>query len=353
MSGKFCSQSALRSFAQTYLIERSQNSRLLRTKFTDLLGCRLPLQQAAIGSLANPRLASAVANAGGLGMVGITGFQPEKTFEVLQSLKERTSGAFGVNIIMPLDEADNIMKSAEAAARIAKVVEFFYGWPDPSLVKTVHSKGALVSWQLGSKEEAVAAEKAGCDLVVAQGIEAGGHIRGKIGLIPLLEEVLESVKVPVVAAGGIGSGRAMAAMLAAGASAVRIGTRFVAAREAEAHPEYVEALIGARAEDTVITERFSRLWPNAPHRVLRSSLDAAETFQGEIVAQGEDPDTGEKYPIRRFESSTASKLTSGNIRAMPLWAGESVGAVKKVQSAAEIVQELCEEAEEYLRRWND
>ncbi len=319
MSGNFCSQSAVRSFAQTYLIERSQNFRLLRTKFTDLLGCRLPLQQAAIGSLANPRLAGAVANAGGLGMVGITGFQPEKTFEVLQSLKERTSGAFGVNIIMPLDEADNIMKSAEAAARIAKVVEFFYGWPDPSLVKTVHSKGALVSWQLGSKEEAVAAEKAGCDLVVAQGIEAGGHIRGKIGLIPLLEEVLESVKV----------------------------------REAEAHPEYVEALIGARAEDTVITERFSRLWPNAPHRVLRSSLDAAETFQGEIVAHGEDPDTGEKYPIRRFESGTASKLTSGNIRAMPLWAGESVGGVKKIQSAAEIVQELSEEAEEYLKRWND
>src|SRR2546426_755377 len=108
--------------------------------------------------------------------------------------------------------------------------------PDAELVEIAHAGGALVSWQLGSAAEATAAERAGCDLIVAQGTEAGGHVRGKIGLLALLGEVLPSVKVPVVAAGGIGTGRAMAAALAAGASAVRVGTRFVAAEEAGTHP---------------------------------------------------------------------------------------------------------------------
>ena len=98
----------------------------------------------------------------------------------------------------------------------------------------MHKNGALASWQEGSNDEAVAAAKAGCDLIVAQGVEAGGHVRGRIGLLTLLEQVLDSVNVPVLAAGGIGSGRAMAAALAAGASGVRVGTLFIVAEEAEA-----------------------------------------------------------------------------------------------------------------------
>src|SRR2546425_386800 len=107
-------------------------------------------------------------------------------------------------------------------------------------VGMAHADGALVPWHLASAAEVAAAERADCDLIVAQGTEAGGHVRGKIGLLALLGEVLPSVKVPVVTAGGIGPGRAMAAALAAGASAVRVGTRFVAAEEAGTHPAYVE-----------------------------------------------------------------------------------------------------------------
>jgi enoyl-[acyl-carrier protein] reductase II len=98
----------------------------------------------------------------------------------------------------------------------------------------------MAFWQVGSRQEAVAAAQAGCDLVVAQGIRAGGHVRGTVGTFPLLEEVLEAVDVPVLAAGGIGTARAMAAALIAGADGVRVGTRFVATPEAGAHPEYVE-----------------------------------------------------------------------------------------------------------------
>src|SRR5881628_391653 len=192
---------------------------MLQTKFTELLGCTVPLQQAGMGKIASPALAAAVADAGGLGMVsGIGAAPPEYVANILVD---------GVRESGKLDA--DFLKVLEVAASRAPVIEFFYENPDPELVDIAHAGGALVSWQLGSAAEAVAAERAGCDLIVAQGTEAGGHVRGKIGLLALLSEVLPSVKVPVVAAGGIGTGRAMAAALAAGASAVRVGTRFVAA----------------------------------------------------------------------------------------------------------------------------
>jgi NAD(P)H-dependent flavin oxidoreductase YrpB (nitropropane dioxygenase family) len=134
----------------------------------------------------------------------------------------------------------------------------------------------------------------------------------------------------------------------AGASGVRVGTRFVAAAEADAHAEYVDRLIAARAEDTVYTEAFSTNWPNAPHRVLRSCVAAAEAFAGQFVGETLDLDgTSEKLP--RFGSLAVTRDTTGRIDAMSLWAGESVGAVNRVQPAAEILRELWEEAETQLR----
>jgi NAD(P)H-dependent flavin oxidoreductase YrpB (nitropropane dioxygenase family) len=214
----------------------------------------------------------------------------------------------------------------------------------------VKEEGALACWQVGSRDEAVAAAEAGCDLIVVQGIEAGGHVRGRIGLLPLLGEVLGEVDVPVLAAGGIGTPRAMAAALAAGADGVRVGTRFVAAEEAGAHPDYLAALIAARAEDTAYTTAFHVGWPDAPHRVLRSSIAAAEAFVGEVVGEGRRAD-GTRMPIRRFGSTVADRQVTGQVSAMSLWAGESVGAVTRLQPAAEILRELAEGAEALLRRW--
>ena len=163
-------------------------------------------------------------------------------------------------------------------------------------------------------------------------------------------EVLDAVDVPVLAAGGIGTARAVAAALAAGADGVRVGTRFVAAREAGAHPEYVAALIAARAEDTVYTRAFHLGWPDAPHRVLRSCVAAAEAFGGEVVGEALRLD-GTRAPIPRFATTVADRNTTGAVGSMPLWAGESVGGVTRVRPAAEIVQELAEGAEALLRRW--
>ncbi len=324
---------------------------MLSTRFTQLVGCSVPIQQAGMGTFSNPNLAASITNAGGLGMISVAGGTPEEIINWLDKTLELTSGPIGANFLISFVDPTIAHQCVAAAASRARVVDFFYAEPDPGLIETVHASGALVSWQVGSYQEAIAAENAGCDFIIAQGIEAGGHIRGKISLMALLNEVLEVVNVPVLAAGGIGTGRNMAAALAAGADGVRIGTRFIAAEETCAHPQYVQALINARAENTVYTDVFSYGWPNAPHRVLRSCVDAVQAYQGDIVGEGLDEVTGERYPIHRFQIGTIRKDTTGAIEAMPHWAGESVDGIKKVQPAAEIVEELAADAEKLLRRW--
>ena len=295
------------------------------SRIPDLFGCRYPIQQAGMGGVATPDLALAVAAAGGLGMLSGTVDRRSLSAQ-LDAIP--TGTAIGVNFLVPfLDRA-----AMDEAAGRSPYVEFFWGAPDSELVAAVHEQGSLVGWQVGAVDEASAAADAGCDVVVAQGIEAGGHVRGTVGLLALLDEVCRAVDLPVIAAGGIGTGRAMAAALTAGADAVRVGTRFVAALESTAHPIYVDALIGASAEDTVLTTAFGAGWPNAPHRVLTSSVEAGERLGS---AQSWTPD----WPSATF---------AGVVEARALYAGQSVGAVRSRQSAAEIVLELITEAEQQL-----
>jgi NAD(P)H-dependent flavin oxidoreductase YrpB (nitropropane dioxygenase family) len=295
-----------------------------------------------MGRIGTPELAAAVTNAGGLGM--LPGGDARATLEpMLDEVAAATQGSFGVNFLLPFLDPEAI----DLAASRARLVEFFYGDPDSELVDRVHAAGALAAWQIGSVDEAGAAVEAGCDVVVAQGTEAGGHVRGRLALFPLLEQVLGTVGVPVVAAGGISTGRTVAAALAAGADAVRVGTRFAAARESGAHPDYVEALIRAAGEDTVLTESFGLDWPDAPHRVLRSCLEAAEAGEDTFAVRDEG---GGETPIERWDSAPPSTNVRGRVAAMALYAGEGVGAVQRVQPAAEIVAELVGEAETLLAR---
>ncbi|MBX3069263.1 MAG: nitronate monooxygenase [Thermomicrobiales bacterium] len=324
---------------------------MLSTRFTELVGCEVPIQQAGMGSLSHPRLATAVAEAGGLGMISVYGVDPEMISDMFEHLPRNLPGAFGANIIPHFVEPDMMPATVAAAASQARIVEFFYSDPDPELVGLVHERGALACWQVGSRDEAIAAQTAGCDLIVAQGIEAGGHVRGRISLLALLTEVLESVDVPVLGAGGIGNGRALAAVLAAGADGARVGTRFVASPESGAHPAYVQGLITANAADTVYTDAFHIGWEDAPHRVLRSSLEAAEAFPEEAVGEGTNIYTGNPYPIVRFQSTGTHQGTTGAVEAMSLWAGESVSGVHRVQPAGDIVREMAEEADLLLKRW--
>jgi NAD(P)H-dependent flavin oxidoreductase YrpB (nitropropane dioxygenase family) len=315
---------------------------MIETSFTRLVGASAPIQLAAMPGISTPELVVAVANAGALGMFGATMMAPGELDAALAPLVEETGGAFGVNFLVPfLDPA-----CVAVAARRARVVEFFYGEPDARLVDQVHGFGALVGWQVGSLAEAVAAERAGCDFIVAQGTEAGGHVRGGTSLLPLLSDVLSAVQIPVVAAGGIATARSLAAVLACGCGAARIGTRFVAASESGAHPAYVKALLDASVDATCLTEAFSVLWPAAPHRVLRSAIAAAEERTEDIV--GEDRVGEQLLPIQRFSVIAPTTTTRGAIDAMALYAGEGVACVNSVQPAATIIAELVEGAERLL-----
>lgn len=316
---------------------------MIVTSFTKLVGVSAPIQLAAMPGITTPDLVAAVADAGGLGMIGAPLMSAPVLEAVLEQLSARTKGVFGVNFLIPfLDPA-----CVSVAARRARVVEFFYGEPDAGLVERARRFGALASWQVGSLAEAAAAERAGCDFIVVQGTEAGGHVRGETSLLPLLSLVLDLVRVPVVAAGGIATARSLAAVLACGSGAARIGTRFVAATESGAHPAYVKALLASSAADTCLTQAFSGMWPNAPHRVLRSAIAAAEALTEDVI--GEAHHAEQVFPVHRFSVIAPTLTTTGQIDAMALYAGESVSNVTTVQPAAAIVAELVAGAERLLR----
>jgi NAD(P)H-dependent flavin oxidoreductase YrpB (nitropropane dioxygenase family) len=264
-------------------------------------------------------------------MLGI-GRQPLAIVErYLDEVTALTASPFGCTCIAHFVQPD----VEELVRSRTQILEFFYEWPDPARVPL----SVICGWQVGSVDEAKAAIDAGCRYVIAQGVEAGGHVRGHVALAELLPAVRSAVDVPVVAAGGIGTADAVRAAMDLGADAVRVGTRFVATRESYAHPDYIDALVAARADDSVLTEAFGVGWPNAPHRVLRSSVDAAGATPNDVVGQTVlSPSTTMSVP--RFGVSSPTRDTTGDIRAMALYAGPSVGSIERIMTAADVVEEL-------------
>jgi len=268
------------------------------------MGCELPIQQAAMGGVSTTALASAVVDAGGFGMVSWW--------------KDPVAGPCGVNFLMPFEPSLDEIRRVAGGVR---VIEFFYADPRHDVVAAAHDAGALAGWQAGSATEALAAEEAGCDYVVAQGIEAGGHVRGEQKLDDLLALVLRSVKVPVIAAGGIATADRVAELMKAGADGVCVGTRFVTSPESGAATEYVSRLLAAGGDDTVLTEWFGEGWEHAPHRVLKSALAAAQ----------ESGWRGALPPTRSVDRDVAD---------MAMYAGTGVGHVTAREPASKVVADL-------------
>src|SRR5688572_25181021 len=223
------------------------------TAYTELVGCTAPVQQAPMGGVSSPDLAVAVANAGGVGTIVGSWVRASRLDETLAGMASATSGALSVNFL----GADVDREAVSAAAERVRLIDFFWSPPDPGLIELAHAEGALVCWQVGDLDQARRAVDAGADVVAAQGIEAGGHVLGRSQLLPLLREVVGALEVPVLAAGGIGDGAALARVLEEGAAGARIGTRFLATTESAAHPDYKAAVVAARAEDTVISDAFA------------------------------------------------------------------------------------------------
>lgn len=288
-----------------------------------------------MGSVSTPDLAVAVADAGGVGSITALGLSAERLDAVLADMAARTNGVLAANFLTEQLDRDAV---AAAAARV-RIVDFFWVDPDPGLVDLAHQGGALVCWQVGSLAEARAAADAGADLVVAQGAEAGGHVRGDTPLLRLLDEVLEHVDAPVLAAGGIGDRQAFVDVMARGAAGARLGTRFVATAESGAHPLYKQAVVDAGAGDTTISDAFAvcPLCATSPRvRVLRSCVDAVHAL--DVADVGETILGSERLTLARGHGLPPSATTTGHIEAMALYAGESVTSIGKIESAGDIVR---------------
>jgi NAD(P)H-dependent flavin oxidoreductase YrpB (nitropropane dioxygenase family) len=325
----------------------------LRTAAADLLGIDLPIVQAPVGRASVPALAAAVSNAGALGSLALSWSEPAGLRRDVEATRRLTSRPFAVNLVLIWDQHDRLTACLELDVR---VVSTFWGDPAP-YVPAVHAAGAVHVHSVGSVAEAIEAAAAGVDIIVAQGSEAGGHVRGEVSTLALVPAVVDAVHpLPVLAAGGIADGRGIAAALMLGAQGAWLGTRFLLCQEADTHDRYREALVTASGGDSVLSTAFDGGWPDAPHRTLRNSTFARWDAAGRPAAPNR-PGEGEHVArsaagveLARYAFNAPTRGTTGDVEAMALYAGQGVGLATDVPTAGELVQRLAAEAEAALRR---
>lgn len=318
----------------------------MRTRITELLGIEHPIISAPMGpDMSGPELVAAVSNAGAFGLLQAQLAPPAVFRDEIRRTRDLTGQPFGVNLLLcfPIEEQVAICLEEKVTA-----LSFFWGDASP-YIQRAHDAGVLVVHQVGSVAAAQRSAQAGVDIIIAQGFEAGGHVEGETSTLVLLPQVLDAVSpTPVAAAGGIADARGVAAVLALGAEAAVLGTRFLATTESRAHPHYKQKLVDAIAEDTVHTTLFGYGWPNAPVRTLRTAF--VDEWLGN-TAQGQEsrPDepvvghttiAGREMPVLRFMGMPPNASSSGEIEMRSLLAGQGVGLIREIKPAADIVREL-------------
>jgi enoyl-[acyl-carrier protein] reductase II len=311
----------------------------LRTPICDLFGIEVPVFLAGMGGVAFAEVCAAVSEAGGFGTLGMAAVPPEGIREQMREVRRRTDRPFGVDLLAALPEqmlaAIDVVIDEGASAFIAGL-----GVPE-AVVERCHAAGLKVMSLCGKVSHAVHAEQAGCDVVIAQGTEAGGHT-GQIGGMALLPQVVDAVSIPVLAAGALVDGRGLAAALAFGAQGVWMGTRFIASHEAHAAEGYKKRVAEAGSADTVVTRCFS----GKPMRVLRNAwVDSWEKRADEILP----------FPQQMAVSARSGafdSMGSGEVdvtrACMP--AGQGVGGIHDVASCAEIVARVMRDARDTIER---
>ncbi|WP_347309716.1 NAD(P)H-dependent flavin oxidoreductase [Defluviimonas sp. SAOS-178_SWC] len=314
----------------------------LRTPLCDLLGCDLPILLAGMGGVSRWELAAAVANAGGYAMLGMVRESPALITEEVTALKAATDRPFAVNVI-PAATEPRLLDAQIGRCLDLGVPAFSFFWDVmPDVLARVKRAGCLVLHQVGTVEAARMAEDAGADVIIAQGVGAGGHVHGRSPVFALTQDILDAVTVPVAASGGLASGADLAAALSMGAAGVQYGTAFLATEESFAHPYHKARIVEATGTDTVLTDVFVLNWPKgAAVRVIANSV--TEGLNGNVL--GHDPETLPReaiawdgdQPRLRFSTDSPLRTTTGDLEAMALYAGTGAGAIGGIVPAAQRV----------------
>jgi nitronate monooxygenase len=326
---------------------------MLHTCICDLLGIEFPIVSAGMGGIAGAELAAAVSEAGGLGTLGLATLSPEGVQNEIAAARARTSKPLAANLLVPFLRPGIVETVADAGLA---AVTFFWGNPRDyaDAVNYLHRTGTKVIWQCGEAEEAQRAVEAGVDVIIAQGYEAGGHVRGQVTTLALIPEMRDALPdSPIIAAGGIADGRGLVAALALGADGAALGTRFVASAESAAHPVYKERIVRAHAQDTIHTTLFDIGWPDAPHRVLRTEVveqweragrPARGTRPGEDVKIVSISRAHVQVPLVNYTVMPPADFTEGEVGRLAFYAGQSCSLVNEILPAGEIVRRIAAEA---------
>ncbi len=307
---------------------------MIESKLCEMLGIEYPVFQGGMAWIADGELAAAVSNGGGLGIIAAGNAPADHVREQIRRAKELTQKPFGVNIMLLSPYADEVA----AVAAEEKVAVVTTGAGNPSKYMSMWKEaGIKVIPVVASCALAKLMERLGASAVIAEGGESGGHI-GELATIVLVPQIADTVTIPVIAAGGIADGRGVAAAFMLGACGVQVGTRFLAAEECNIHPNYKEKVVKAKDLCTMVTGR--RL--GHPVRALRTN------FQREYL-KAEYTQISDEDLEAMGAGSLRKAVVDGNNDEGCFLAGQSAAMVKKVQPAAEIVRELCEQAEPLLK----
>ena len=305
----------------------------MKTKVTELLQIEYPIIQGGMAWVAEHHLAAAVSEAGGFGLIGAASAPPEIVREEIRKAKELTDKPFGVNIMLLNPNADEVAKIVVEEG--IQAVTTGAGNPEKYMPMWKEA-GVKVIPVVASVAMAKRMERYGADAVVAEGMEAGGHI-GNQTTMALIPQIVDAVNIPVIAAGGIGDGRGVAASFMLGAEGVQMGTRFVVADESIVHDNYKDRIVKAKDIDSVVTGQST----GHPVRCLRNQMTK------EYIKQEQ-----EGVPFEELERMTLGSLRKavmdGDILNGTVMAGQIAGLVSKRQSCKEILQEIMTEAEKLL-----
>lgn len=307
----------------------------MKTRITELLGIKYPIIQGGMAWVAEHNLAAAVSEAGGLGLIAAASAPAEVVREEIRKARTITKKPFGVNIMLMSPFADEVAKVAVEEG--VKVVTTGAGNPG-KYMKMWKEAGIIVIPVVASVALARMMEKSGADAVVAEGTEAGGHI-GEATTMTLVPQVADAVSIPVIAAGGIGDGRGIAAALMLGAEAVQMGTRFVVAKESMVHANYKERVIKAKDIDSEVTGRSH----GHPVRCLRNQMTREYT---RLEAEGKSFEELEYLTLGALRKA----VIEGDVKNGTVMAGQIAGMVKKEQTCKEMMDEMMKQAKTLLGR---